>query len=118
MKRSLFVGLLFLSFLVAPRPSHAQLMDGGLEIFEFPCTCSPFRYAMFTPLWLGTVVPIAGALAIPDTPNLFPFFILHPGAWMLGFETPAVQACWMYAGAGCFPLPVLGTLTPFTGSSI
>jgi hypothetical protein len=116
MKTTIFTALLFLCMLI-PSRSEAQVPFGGLDVFEIPCTCSPFTYHWFAPLWIGPV-PLTGPLAAPDTPNLFPFYILHPAAWALGFMTPGVEACWMYAVAGCFPLPTLGVITPFTGSSI
>lgn len=100
-----------------PAYSHAQVFFGGLDVFEFPCTCSPFMFTVFTPFFAGPV-PITAALAVPDTPTTFPFYYLFPSAWALGFYTPAAEACWMYAGTGCFLLPTLGAMTPFTGTSL
>jgi hypothetical protein len=74
-------------------------------------------YTVFTPLFLGPV-PTAGALAVPDTPTLFAFYYLFPSAWALGTFTPGVQACFMYVGWGCAPLPTLGVMDPFTGTSL
>jgi hypothetical protein len=117
MKRLLLASVIFFSIIAAPSRSSAQVLFGGLDVFEFPCTCSPFMYTTFTPLFLGPL-PIVGTLAVPDTPTLFPFYELFPSAWALGTYTPGVQACWMYAVAGCFPLPVIGVMDPFTGTSL
>lgn len=113
----LSIFFLFGSF-AFPSATHAQMPFGGLDIFEFPCTCSPFMYTVFTPLFLSSPIPLAGPLAVPDAPTLFPFYILFPTAWALGTFTPGAQACWMYVGVGCAPLPVLGTMLPFTGTSL
>lgn len=74
-------------------------------------------YTAFAPLFLGTV-PVSGALAVPDTPTLFPFYELFPSAWALGTYTPGGEACWMYAVTGCFLMPTLGAMDPFTGTSL
>lgn len=116
MRNAAFIFVIAVVMVGWPSSSHAQAFFGGLDVFEFPCTCSPFMYTVFTPFFIGPV-PITATLAVPDTPTMFPFFILHPGAWALGFYTPAVQACWMYAAAGCFILPTLGAMTPLTGTS-
>ena len=116
MKR-LLIALMLVGISFFPGRTNAQAPFGGLIVFTAPCTCGfTFNYHVFTPLFLGPA-PITGTLAAPVTPNTFPFFVLHPGAWALGIFTPGVQACWMYAGWGCFPVPVLGVITPFTGSS-
>lgn len=100
-----------------PVPSHAQVPFGGLEVLEFPCTCSPFMYVAFAPLYIASVVPVTGSMADEYT-HIFAHFVPHVGAWQLGYFTPGVQACWMYVGTGCAPLAVLGTILPATGSSI
>lgn len=115
--KKLFFALAFASVAAFPSYTHAQVPFDGLDVFEIPCTCSPFTYHVFAPLFVASMVPITGALAASYTPNLWMYFILHPGAFALGYFVPGAQACWMYAVAGCFPLPVLGTITPFTGSS-
>jgi len=116
MKRSI-LSLVFLAAIAFPAYSHAQVPFGGLDVFEIPCTCSPFTFHVFTPLYVASPIPITGALAASYTPNLWMYYILHPGAWALGYFVPAAEACWMYAVAGCFPLPTLGTISPFTGTS-
>lgn len=117
MKNSLLASFVFVCVMAFPPLSHAQVPFGGLDTFEFPCTCSPFMFTLFTPMFFGPI-PGAGALAVPDTPTFFPFFELFPSAWALGTYTPGVEACWMYAVAGCFPVPVLGVMDPFTGTSL
>ncbi len=104
-----------------PGTTAAEAMGrpfGGLDVFEFPCTCSPFMYTVFAPLYLSAI-PMVGALATPDSPTMFPYYALFPSAWALGFFTPGVPACWMYVGWGCLPiLSTLGVMTPFTGTSL
>lgn len=117
MKKVLLGSFIFFCAMTLPSISHAQVPFGGLDVFEFPCTCSPFMYTVFTPLFLGPV-PMTGVLAVPYTPTLFPFYVLFPSAWALGTFTPGVQACLMYAVMGCFPLPVMGVMNPFTGTSL
>jgi hypothetical protein len=117
MKKMILVAAFFFT-LALPTHSHAQVPFGGLDVFEFPCTCSPYTYTVFFPLYLGNPVPVTGVLAVPDAPTLFAFYELFPSAWALGTYTPGVQACLMYAVAGCFPLPVLGVMTPYTGTSL
>lgn len=117
MKKIILGSIIFFYITAYPSFSHAQIPFGGLVVFEIPCTCSPFTWQFLTPLFFGPI-PITGALAAPDTPFMFPFFYSFPGAWVLGTYTPGVQACWMYAVAGCFFLPTLGVMNPFTGTSI
>lgn len=117
MNRNILLSFVVSLFFFAPSVSNAQVPFGGLDVFEFPCTCSPFMYTVFTPFYVGPV-PMVATLAVPDTPTMFAFYELFPSAWALGTYTPGVEACWMYAVAGCFPLPVLGVMDPFTGTSL
>ena len=117
MKKNLFVSLLFFSAAVFPSATHAQTPFGGLDVFTMPCTCGfAYNYHVFAPLYLSSV-PITGAFAALVTPTIYSYHVLHPGAWALGSFTPGVQACWMWAGHFCYPLPTLGTISPFTGTS-
>lgn len=116
--RKILLTLIIPFFIVAiPSVSHAQVPFGGLVVAEIPCTCSPFTWQFFAPLFLGPV-PTAGPLAVPDTPFIFAYYYSLPTDWVLGFFTPGVEACWMYAVAGCFPLVVEGAVTPFAGTSL
>jgi len=117
MKKILLGCFILFSVTLLPSSSHAQVPFGGLDVFEFPCTCSPYMYTYFAPLFYGPV-PAAGVLAVPDWGVAFPFYELFPSAWALGTYTPGVQACWMYAVMGCFTLPVVGVVDPFTGTSL
>jgi len=117
MKQILLGSVIFFSIVMFPSLSHAQAPFGGLVIFELPCTCSPFTWQWLTPLYFGPL-PFAGALAAPDTPFLFEYYYSFPSTWVLGKYIPGVQACWMFAVAGCFPLPTIGLMTPFTGTSL
>lgn len=114
--KKIFLIIVLVAFWM-PSPSHAQVPFGGLEILEFPCTCSPFMYVAFFPLYIASPVPITGSMADEYT-HIFAFFVPHIGSWQLGVFTPGVQACWMYVGVGCAPLPVMGTILPTTGSSL
>lgn len=102
-----------------PHPSHAQRAFGGLEVAMIPCTCGGvYVWHYFVPLYLGTSVPVVGALAaLSAVPLTFPNYYLHPKGWALGFYTPAVQACYMIAYP-CVLLPSLGVIMPFTGVSL
>jgi hypothetical protein len=133
MKHFIF-GLFFLFFVTAfPSTSHAQVAFGGLVIADIPCTCSPFQYEIFAPLFINSPIPfptLAG-LSIPDPPFVlaFPFYYPIPSEWMLGEMIPtagAAPACWMFVGWGCLPLesltvptiPELGVITPYSGTSL
>lgn len=118
--RKIIIGtLIFFCSFVLPSPSHAQAPFGGLDVFEFPCTCSPYMYTWFAPLYLGSIVPVTGALAVPDWGVAFAYYELTPGAWAYGFYTPGVQACYWYHGYECDPAPpTMGVVTPYTGVSI
>ena len=117
MMQKILIGSLFLFFAVTvPSAAHAQIPFGGFDVAEIPCTCGfVYTWHYFAPLFLGPV-PITGPLAAPWV-IAFPFYILHPGAWALGLYTPGVQACFMYVGFGCAPLPSFGLINPLTGSS-
>ncbi len=117
MKKIFLGSFVFLSAFALPPLSHAQTPFGGLDVFEMPCTCSPFMYTVFTPFYLGPI-PVTGVLAVPDTPTIYPYYELFPSAWALGLFTPGGQACWMYVGWGCVPLPTAGVMDPFTGTSL
>lgn len=119
MIRNIVIGsLFFFSAIALPNTSHAQVPFGGLDVMTIPCTCGfVYNWHYFAPLFLNNPVPISGPLAAPQA-IAFPFYILHPGAWALGLFTPGVQACWMYVGFGCAPLPSYGAISPLTGSSI
>lgn len=117
MKKILFGLTLLFCVTIFPPQTHAQVPFGGLDVFEYPCTCSPYMYVWFAPLFLGPE-PATGALAFPDWGVAFPFYELFPSAWALGFFTPGVQACWEYAGYSCFTIPVEGVVDPLTGTSL
>lgn len=119
MKNVMLVPIILLCALVFAFPSisHAQAPFGGLVVAEIFCTCSPFTWQWFVPLFLGPV-PMTGALAVPDTPFLFQHEWSYPHTWVLGLYTPGVQACQMYVGLGCITLPSLGVITPFAGASL
>lgn len=118
MKKILFGSLLLLSAAAFPFSTRAQVPFGGLEVFMMPCTCGfVYNYHVFAPLYLGAV-PTTGAFSYPMSPTAYPFYLLHPGAWALGFFAPGAQACWMWAGKFCYPLPNLGIITTITGTSL
>jgi len=114
---ALFV-LLFASALAFPSVSYAQVPFGGLVVAEIICTCSPYTWQWLVPLYTGGLIPITGALAVPDTPFTYAFYYSTIGTWMLGLYIPGNQSCMMYVGLGCVVLPSLGSVTPFTGTSL
>jgi hypothetical protein len=118
MRKILFSFLLAGSFFVLPESSHAiGLPFGGLETYQFPCTCSPaYMWGFFSPLFLSNPAPLTGALATPLSVG-FATYVPHVGSYALGFYTPGVQACWIYVVVGCIPLPTIGAITPLTGVS-
>lgn len=125
--KSMFPILLLLisvTSFVLPLPAFAgslpgSLPFGGLVSYTIPCTCPSSigsLWIWFTPLFLGSHVPITGPLVyVPYVSQLYAWFMIGvPGAWHLGSYVPGVQACWMLIpppGVGCFPLPVAGVIT-------
>ncbi len=109
-----------LSFLGLGTSAEASLGTpfGGLISFVFPCTCTG-----------GTVW---GTVIAPPLPPTYPvrldvtigtqlylnYNIPLEGIYMLGFYEPGVQACYMYFGVTCAPIPSYGWVTPFVGSSL
>lgn len=119
--KNIAIGLLVLPCALVfafPTISYAQAPFGGLVVAEIFCTCSPFTWQWLTPLYIGGLIPITGALAVPDAPFLFANYWSYPHTWVLGLFTPGIQSCLMYSGMMCIPLPTLGTMTSFTGSSL
>jgi len=116
--RNILIGsLVFFCAFALPSSSYAQVPFGGLDVFEFPCTCSPYMYTVFAPLFLASPVPVVGALAVPDWGVIYAWYYLTPGAWALGTYTPDVQACYWYHGFECDPTPpVMGVVNPLTGT--
>lgn len=117
MKKTLFVFTLLFFIVALPSRSHAvvPVPFGGLDVFEYPCTCSPFVYIWFAPMFYGPI-PATGALAFPDTGVLFPYYGIFPGMWALGLYEPGIQACWEWAGPVCIDIPEEGVITPVTGT--
>ena len=119
MKRKFFLRVslvLSMVFVLIPNSQiHAQtfLGFGGVVSFPLPCTCSATEWIWFTPLDLGGPAPyIAGPLVYsPYSTILYSNF--SPGVPLyqhIGDYIPGVQACWMYAGVFCFPLPNIGLM--------
>ncbi len=117
--KKIFIGsFIFFSAVTFAPPAHAQVPFGGLEVFMMPCTCGfVYNYHVFAPLYLGAI-PTTGAFSYPMAPTTYSYFLLHPGAWALGFFATGAQACWMWAGKFCYPLPNMGIISPFTGTSL
>lgn len=106
------LGLLLPSF-SAKAQTGSLLPFGGMVSYTMACTCSTsILWIWFTPLYLGGPVVITGPLAYSPFSTLLygNFNIGVPSKWHLGSYTPGVQACWMYAVAGCFPLPTIGLI--------
>lgn len=106
---------IFLSFSLQQTRANALIerQFGGKAIMTIPCTCSLPNFAIwFTPLYLGGPVVSAGPLVY--SPSTITHEIYAPGtpmAWHLGKYLPGVQACFIYVGVACVPLPTLGLIT-------
>jgi hypothetical protein len=114
------VSLLF--FLLVPSMVHATIPPilgfGGLPVFWFPCVCSASVWNWFAPLYL-TAFPITGPMvyvpyATLPLGNFLPSVPLIPE---LGGYIPGIQACWIYVGIACVPLPSIG-VEAFVGTGL
>lgn len=109
----LLISFVFVVTLSSPKPAHAQFLPfAGLASFSLPCTCSATLWIWFTPLYLGGPAILTGPM-IYSPFSTIPFAYYHfglPGIWHLGSYIPAIPACWMFAGVGCFPLPAIGLM--------
>jgi len=120
-----FITLLFvLIIIVAPLRADALIppllpFGGWPDIIPIPCTCSASLWSWFGPLYLAGSVPLTGPLVyVPyATLPLADFLITIPATPHLGAYIPGVQACWMYAVFGCFPLPSIGVMG-FVGTGL
>lgn len=101
-----------------PSLSHAAAFYfGGMVVYEMVCTCSPYTYFWFSPLYLNSGNMSSGALSYPDTGTLFANYYLTEGGWGLGHYTTGVQACYLDDDP-CFTLSTSGTINQNTGSSL
>lgn len=120
-KKYTFSVLVSLSLLLSPLSAFAVVPPllgfGGRSVGMITCTCSFAGWKYFFPLYL-TSIPMTGPMVVSI--GTFPFLwytywlpgVSHAGAYIAG-----VQACWIYAGYFCFPLPSVGVMA-FTGSSL
>ena len=115
----LAVSLLFFSY-----PSHTQAVGkgfGGLVTGLTYCTCSPdpTYWMWFFPLYFNSI-PLTGPLTYTlGTAQVFSNYIIPaPGVWLLGEYLPVGNMCWMQASYFCFPLPALGMISPYVGTSL
>jgi hypothetical protein len=93
---------------------------GGWPIYTpIPCTCSATLWSWFAPLYITGSVPLTGPLVyVPYATIPFAnFLITVPATPHKGAYIPGVQACWMYAGFFCFPLPSIGVMG-FVGTGL
>lgn len=114
-----FVAGLFFPFHQAQALVPPMLPFGGWPVFILPCTCSFTIWAWFAPLYLGGPVTATGPLVyVPYSTIPFANFlpsipaVPHDGAYI-----PGVQACWMYVGIACVPLPSIGVMG-FVGTGL
>lgn len=112
MKRFIFI-LSFAVLLSFPYKSQAFVSFGGFNLWAVPCTCSAGTvwYVWYTPLYLNSIVPTAGALAVGIPPKALwyaNFDPIVPTTWSLGKFMPGVQSCLQPSGTGCSTWPVLG----------
>jgi hypothetical protein len=103
--------LICVAVFVAPLTTHALLPDfGGRSVSLWPCTCSGAIWLWFVPLHLQGV-PVTGPMTFyPATLQFSDYLGGAPGIEYLGKYVPGVQACWIYAGYFCFPLPSVGVM--------
>ncbi len=97
-------------------PVHVQ--GQGLPGFSgypaatpIPCLCTATVWSLFAPLYL-TAVPIVGAMVYsPATTLPYPYFFQTiPASSHVGAYIPGVQACWIWVGLSCVPLPDVGLM--------
>ena len=109
---------LYLPWYSAEAQVPPLLPFGGTPAFTIPCTCSATFWAFFTPLFLAAVPVVGPVTYVPYATipfaNFTPSLPLtpHNGAYL-----PGVQACWMYAGITCVPLPSVGAMS-FVGTGL
>ncbi|MBX4198076.1 hypothetical protein KW782_01950 [Candidatus Parcubacteria bacterium] len=123
--------LLFFCWFFSATIVNAQVPFGGLSTgIILPCTCPGLigpppipgsTWQAFTPLYF-TPVPLAGAMVVPPVIT-FPSYTIRPASWGLGFYVPgAGVGCGIFVPNPilpfCIPLPNLGLITPFAGSSL
>ena len=115
----------YIVFVIGPTQQAyavSGLPFGGLDVTMVPCTCTggALMWHFFTPLYLGTAVPTAGALVYFSSGTvLFPYYALLPSVWALGFYTPgAGTGCLIGVAPYCTLLPNLGFISPETGVSL
>lgn len=121
---SLVAGVALLASFLFPLKASAVvpplLSYGGTHIFSLPCTCSLSAWAYYAPLFLSSV-PVTGPITyVPGASWLFANFIPPIVPDLTDYEgafLPGVQACWIYVGLACVPLPSLG-VTAFTGTGL
>jgi len=119
---SFFVALCFLGAMIVPLRADAlvppMMPFGGWPSIFYPCTCSFSLWVWFTPLYL-TSIPLTGPLVYTPYATLpYPNFLVSiPGIPHLGAYIPGVQACWMYVGVACIPLPSIGVMG-FVGTGL
>ena len=108
--------LVLIGLFVFPLSAHAlvpPLMPfGGLSVFTVPCTCSVALWGYFAPLYLSSI-PVTGPMVYAPWATI-PFLNFLPTIASVahkGVYIPGIQACWMYAGVTCFPLPAVGMMT-------
>ena len=83
------------------------------------CPCSNNFLVYFSPLYLyPSAGPISGALVFQPGTMSFLNYTIFPTSGVIGSYTPGVQACFIPDGDSCSPVPSLGVILPFTGSSL
>jgi hypothetical protein len=122
--KTLSILFFILTITILPLRAHALVpplmpFGGWPDITPIPCTCSIGLWSWFGPLYITGSIPLTGPLVyLPySTLPLANYLITAPATPHLGSYIPGVQACWMYAVAGCFPLPSLG-LMGFVGTGL
>lgn len=111
---SFFVGTLIFFAPLSAKAFSVGLPFGGLVNFSIPCTCSGGVVIYYTPLYLGSKIPVTGSLWFPPVAKLYAWFLLGvPKTWNLGSYIPGASACLVVAPNPvdpCVPIPAAGTI--------
>ena len=91
---------------------------GGVDVFNFVCTCSENFLVFFAPLYFyGSPIPIFGPLGYEEGTIAYPNYEISPTEGVIGTYVQGVPTCYIYIGTGCSAVPSYGYILPFTGSS-
>ena len=113
----------FIMFLNVPRAHGAAMCPapgcfGGVDVFNFPCSCSDNFLIFFVPLYFyGIPLPLFGPMGYEEGTIAYPGYEISPTEGVIGTYVQGVPTCYIYIGTGCSALPSYGYILPYTGSS-